>query len=77
MKFEMQKETAEAIEKRELVAKLLERRYGPFDGAGGAGRILFEQSLRDQSIEVLRSMEKFAMERDLRLLRERSERSRP
>ena len=51
-------------EKRELVKKLVERRYGPFSGAGGAGRILFEGSLREQTIEVLRSMEKFAAEQE-------------
>lgn len=66
MKFRESRETAEAAEKRELVQKLIERRYGPFPGSGGAGRILFEGSLRDQPIEILRSMEKFAAEEVLR-----------
>jgi hypothetical protein len=47
-------------ERSALVKNLVERRYGPFPGAGGAGRILFESALKDQPIEVLRSMVKYA-----------------
>jgi hypothetical protein len=60
VKFKPSQETEEATEKRELVKKLLERRYGPFPGAGGAGRILYEGALKLQSLEILRSMEKSA-----------------
>ena len=66
MNFKMKPETADAIEKSELVKKLVERKYGPFDYAGGAGRILFEGSLRDQSLETLRAMEASAMREEIR-----------
>lgn len=56
----MTEKIPEAIEKRALVQKLVERRYGPFAGAGGAGRRLFDASLGDQSIEVLRRLEESA-----------------
>jgi hypothetical protein len=60
MKFKASKETEEAAEKRELVKKLIERRYGPFPHAGGAGRILLEAALKDQALETLRVWESSA-----------------
>ncbi|HLZ52084.1 MAG TPA: hypothetical protein VKP61_15160 [Candidatus Acidoferrum sp.] len=71
----MKPETADAIEKRELVKKLVERKYGPFPGAGGAGRILFEGSLGDQSLETLRLMEKSAMKEEQRRHERRCDRA--
>lgn len=66
MKFKASKETEEQIEKRHLVANLLSRRYGPFPGAGGAGRILLEAALKDQALETLRAWEASAIAAEVR-----------
>jgi len=66
VKFRESKETKEAIEKRLLVQKLIERRYGPFAGAGGAGRILLEGALREQALETLRAWEAQALAHEVR-----------
>jgi hypothetical protein len=73
MKFAMKKETADAVEKRELVKKLVVRRYGEFGGE--PRRQIFEASLADQPLETLRSMEKMALELEVRERQRRSERN--
>ncbi|HLZ12559.1 MAG TPA: hypothetical protein VKP58_08225 [Candidatus Acidoferrum sp.] len=66
MKFKASKETEEAAEKRHLVANLIARRYGPFPGSGGAGRILLEATLKDQALETLRAWEASAIAAEVR-----------
>ena len=76
-KFKPSKETEEAIERRLLIQKLIERRYGPFAGAGGAGRILLEGSLKEQAIETLRAWEASALAHEVREKNRKAKGGRP